>query len=166
MRSTDKPSKPVRAIQVDLTALSILLATQAGIVAAYLFGSLAEGRAHPRSDVDMAILLAGAPDTLAAGKRQLQLLGDLQPFVAPRTLDVVILNMASPLLAHQVLRQGRLIYEGDQGARVEFEVRAGQIYADLAPMYEFHNRDLLRKIKEVGLGERRRRHSQPPAAAR
>jgi predicted nucleotidyltransferase len=139
------------ACQVDLAALNTFLATQPDIVAAYLFGSLAEGRAHPRSDVDVAILLAGVPDTLTAGNRQLQLLGDLQPFAAPRALDVVILNMASPLLAHQVLRQGRLIYEGDRETRVEFEVRTGQTYADLIPMYEFHNRDLLRKIKEVGL---------------
>ena len=47
MRSTDKPSKSVSAIQVDLTALSIFLATQADIVAAYLFGArYAEGLAH------------------------------------------------------------------------------------------------------------------------
>jgi len=61
-------------------------------------------------------------------------------------------------LQHQVLKHGRLIFERDRAARVEFEVRAGQIYADLKPMYDFFTEVLFKEIREVGLGGRRRRN--------
>jgi predicted nucleotidyltransferase len=151
----DQP-QPLPTRARGLAELVAFLATQPDVVAAYLFGSLAEGRASPRSDVDIAILLAGVPDLLAAGERQLALMGELEQY-ADRKMDVVMLNTAPPILQHQVLRNGRLLYERNVSDRIEFEVRAGKIYADLKPMYDFHTRDLLQKIKEVGLGGRRRR---------
>lgn len=149
---------------LDENGLAAFLATQPDVIAAYIFGSLAEGRATPHSDVDTAILFADASDPLAVGDRQLQLMGELERFT-DREVDVVILNTAPLILQNQVLRHGRLLYERDQRARVDFEVRAGKIYDDLKPMYDFHTRDLLQKIKEVGLGHRRRRR-QPAWAAR
>jgi predicted nucleotidyltransferase len=136
-----------------LAELVAFLATQPDVAAAYLFGSLAEGRASPRSDVDIAILLAGAPDLLAAGERQLALMGELEQY-ADREVDVVMLNTAPPILQHQVLRNGRLLYEGNLKDRVEFEVRAGKVYADLKPLRAFFGQALLREIKEAGLGGR------------
>ncbi len=122
--------------QVDEPGIVAFLSTQPDVVAAYLFGSLAEGRATSHSDVDTAILLADASDPMAVGDRQLQLMGELERF-ADREVDVVMLNTAPPILQHQVLASGRLLYERDRRARVEFEVRAGKIYADLKPMYDF-----------------------------
>jgi len=148
---------------LDEAGLAAFLTTQADIVAVYLFGSLAQGHAGPRSDIDIAILL-GPASSQTAFERQLRLMGDLRRF-ADREVDVVILNSVSPILQHQVLRYGRLLYEHDRCARVEFEVRAGQVYADLRPMYDFHARDLLQKIREVGLAGRRRRHHQPAQTA-
>jgi predicted nucleotidyltransferase len=145
---------------LDEDGMASYLVGQTDVVAAYLFGSVASDKADPHSDVDIAVLFANASNPLAAGDRQLQLIGDLERFT-DRALDVVILNTAPPILQHQVLRHGRLLCERDREARVEFEVRAGKIYADLKPMYDFHTHDLLHKIKEVGLGGRRRRRRQP-----
>ncbi len=142
---------------LDQARLRAFLAAQPDIVAAYLFGSLAEGRATPGSDVDIAVLLRDDADAAVGGERHLALMGALEQF-ADREVDVVMLNTASPILQQQVLRHGRLLYEGDRRARVEFEVRAGKIYADLRPMYDYFVRVLLQEIREVGLGGRRRRH--------
>jgi len=161
MTKHEQPARS-RAPALDETSLAAFLATQPDVVAAYLFGSLAEGRATSHSDVDTAILFAAGYDSLTMGDRQLQLMGELERFT-DRKVDVVILNTASPILQHQVLRHGRLLYERDLRARVEFEVRAGQVYADLKPMYDFHTKDLLQKIKEVGLVHRRRRRRQVKA---
>jgi predicted nucleotidyltransferase len=150
---------------LDEAGLVDYLVTQPEVVAAYLFGSLAEERATLHSDVDIAVLLADASDPLATGDCQLRLMGSLEPFI-DRDVDVVILNTAPPILQHQVLRNGRLLYERDRQTRVEFEVRAGQTYADLKPMYDYFARDLLQKIGEVGLGGRRRRRRQQAHAAR
>jgi uncharacterized protein len=143
--------------ELDESGLISFLKTQPDIAAAYLFGSLAQGRATPRSDIDIAILLKRVPKRLGGAiDRQLRLMDALRGF-ADREVDVVILNTAPPVLKDQVLRFGRRLYEGDRTTRVNFEVRTGQEYADLQPMYDFFNQDLFQKIKEVGLGQRRRR---------
>ena len=146
--------------QLNEAALIAHLETQPDIVAAYLFGSMAQGRATPHSDVDLAVLL-NLEDNMERFHRRLALMRTFDRF-ADREVDVIVLNDAPPLLCHQVLKTGRLLYEADRAARIGFEVRAGKIYADLKPMWEFFNQDLARKIKEVGLGKRRQ-HSKRKA---
>jgi len=142
-----------RALSADITALTEYLAAQPDVVAAYLFGSRATGRARAASDVDVAVLL-NEEDSFARFERRLQLMVEVSD-VCGREADVIVLNDAPPLLQHQVLKHGRLLYERDRRARIEFEIRAGKIYADLEPMRRFFRQALFREIKEVGLGGRR-----------
>lgn len=139
--------------QVDIAALTEYFARQPDVVAAYLFGSHVLGKARPESDVDTAVLLS-EEDGFARFERRLRLMSEVSE-VCGREADVIVLNDAPPILQHQVLRHGRLIFERDRRARVEFEVRAGKVYADLKPMRIFFQRALFREIKEVGLGGRR-----------
>jgi predicted nucleotidyltransferase len=148
-------------IELDIRPLVDYLATQPDVLAAYLFGSHVTGKARPGSDVDLAVLLS-QQDASQRFERRLRLMGEVEDALARRPADVVLLNDAPPLLAHQALREGRLIFERDRAARVEFEVRAGKIYADLKPMYDYHNRDLFQKIREVGLSGRRRNRERAP----
>jgi len=158
MLHDDDQRRYTESPQLDEAGLTAFLATQEDIVAAYLFGSLAQGRATPRSDIDIAVLLKRAARPEASDlDRQLQLMGDISRF-ADREVDVIILNSASPVLKDQVLRPGRRIFERDRRARVDFEVRVGQEYEDVKPMYDFFTLDLFTKIKEVGLVGRRRAH--------
>jgi hypothetical protein len=76
--------------------------------------------------VDIAVLLKDNVDATVGGERHLALMGDLERCVN-REVDMVMLNTASLILQRQVLKHGRLLYEGDRWARVEFEVRAGKI---------------------------------------
>jgi len=128
-------------------------ASQADVVAAYLFGSRATGKARPQSDVDMAVLLS-EEDGLARFDRRLRLIDEVSDICGGEA-DVIVLNDAPPLLQYQVLKHGRLLFERDRAARVEFEVRAGEVYADLKPMRRFFQRALFQEIKGVGLGGRR-----------
>jgi hypothetical protein len=158
MLSEDNTRRYTEPPQLDEAGLVAFLATQEDIVAAYLFGSLAQGRATPRSDIDIAVLLNRVPDPLSDDSfPQFRLMDELRRF-ADREVDVIVLNTAPPVLKDQVLRCGRRVFERDRQARVEFEVRAGQEYEDLKPMFDFFNRDLFAKIKEVGLVGRRRAH--------
>jgi predicted nucleotidyltransferase len=140
-----------------MSSLLEYLAAQPDVVAAYIFGSVAQGRARPQSDVDIAVLLAADLDEETRFDRRLRLGWEVERLIGRQT-DLVVLNDAPPLLQHQVLKHGRLIFERDRAARVEFEVRAGQIYADLKPMYDFFTEVLFKEIREVGLGGRRRRN--------
>ena len=63
-------------------------------------------------------------------------------------VDVVILNEATPLLAHRVLSQGKLVLEGSSSARIRFQVRTASRYLDLIPMFETHIRYLKKSVRE------------------
>lgn len=102
------------------------------LIAAYIFGSVARDSAGARSDVDVALLYARAPEPGLAGLG-FDVAFDLEQRLR-RPVDVVVLNHASPDLAHRVLRDGILVLEGDRRARVAFEVRSRAQYFDLAPL--------------------------------
>ena len=81
-----------------------------GVISAYLFGSVAEGRAHGDSDVDVGILLDRAVYPRAADRFDVRLrcVGLLGAAVGRET-DVVILNDAPPQLARHILAGDRLL---------------------------------------------------------
>ena len=93
-----------------------------------LYGSQARGRAGPLSDVDLALLSGSAtePDAMELARART----DLEALLG-RDVDLVVLDTASPVLAMQVLRQGRLLYERDPAALAAFAVRALGEYFDL-----------------------------------
>ncbi|MGC8781191.1 MAG: type VII toxin-antitoxin system MntA family adenylyltransferase antitoxin [Anaerolineae bacterium] len=158
MASPDAP-------RVDLAGLAAYFADQADVMAAYLFGSTARGEANHLSDVDIAVLLDPVVEGEAAVERQLQLMIDLDRF-ADREVQVLILNHAAPLLAYQVIRDGKLLFERDRAGRIAFEVRAMKLYFDLQPMLALQDRALLTRIQEAGLGKGRRSRSGALGAAR
>jgi predicted nucleotidyltransferase len=135
-----------------IRALIETLAEQEDVLAAYLFGSYAARTARPDSDVDVAVLLSGI-DSEARFFRRLRLIDTLST-ACGREADAIVLQDAPPILQHQVLKNGQMIFERDRRARVAFEVLAGKIYADLEPQRSFFRQALLDEIREVGLGGR------------
>jgi predicted nucleotidyltransferase len=132
-----------------------------GVVLAYLFGSQAEKKAGALSDVDVAVLLEETMERQQWFRIQLDLIGELVGLFHRNDVDVVILNEATPLLAHEVVHHGRVIYE-DEASRpaVDFAVRAITRYADTAPL-----RRLKQRYLEEWLQERRRARGVEPMAS-
>jgi predicted nucleotidyltransferase len=113
-------------------------ADAAGIVAVYLFGSVARGTAGARSDVDLAILYRKAPEPALAG-----LPLDVEAALEARLglpVQAIALNTAPVDLVHRVLRDGRLLLEADPSARIRFEVKARNEYFDLEPILRRYRR--------------------------
>lgn len=110
------------------------------IAAAYVFGSVATRRTRKESDVDVAILLARPLPASRALSYRLKLMVDLGSALHRSDVDLVLLNDASPLLAHRVLSKGRLVFERSRSARVRFQVQTAGRYSDLIPMFETHIR--------------------------
>ncbi|MGD0526620.1 MAG: nucleotidyltransferase domain-containing protein [Polyangiaceae bacterium] len=101
--------------EAQLARIEAALHGLAGLDALWLFGSEAAGTATPRSDVDLAALFAARPSSstlLAARERVAELLR--------RPVDLVDLESASPVLAMQALRHGRLVVDRDPRHRVRF----------------------------------------------
>jgi predicted nucleotidyltransferase len=127
-------------------ALEASLGEEPRILAAsaYVFGSVAEGRAHRQSDIDVAVLLGRGThptpaDRFDAGLRlSARLNGRLR-----RPVDVVILNDASPGLGRRIVSLGVCVVRGDAEADHAF-VRDVQLRAaDLEPF--------LRRLRKVKL---------------
>ena len=109
-----------------------------GIIAAYLFGSVARGTASARSDVDVAILYAVPPPATLEG-----LPLDLEHRIGTRAgcpAQVIVLNTAPVGLIHRVLRDGVLLLDRDPSARIRFEVRARNEFFDLQPILARYRR--------------------------
>ncbi len=65
----------------------------------------------------------------------------------PEALAEVILNRATPVLAHEVAQHGRMLYEAEPGARADFQVAALRRYVDTEPLRRIQNRAFLKRIE-------------------
>jgi predicted nucleotidyltransferase len=141
----------VDAISVEARLKAIFEEDARGAVAVYLFGSVARGEARPSSDVDVGVLFTeDPPATLEAP--QLALEGELERRLG-RPTQVVALNRAPGDLVHRVLRDGRLVFERDRGARIRFEVRQRNEYFDMAPIRRLYRRYPAPAAKVAGVVE-------------
>lgn len=131
----------VAAYQPQLNAIF----QRRGVVLAYLFGSQARQEAGPLSDVDVAVLFGADVPRERWSDGQIDLMGDLGALFQRNDVDVVVLNRATPLLAHRVVYDGAAIYEPEPLTRVRFEVKTLRRYVDTAP---------LRKLRWAYLGRR------------
>jgi predicted nucleotidyltransferase len=117
----------------------------AGTVSAYLFGSVAGGRAHRDSDVDVGVLLDRAlfPSAEERMEVRISLGSELVDVLDTNDVDLVILNDAPPELGRAIVTRGRQVYcadaEADHAYVRDVQLRA----ADLAPW--------LRRVRRVKL---------------
>ena len=89
------------------------------IIAAYLFGSFAAGKATPFSDVDIALLTPPAKNRMVTFHAKLEYHTELSDLIK-KNVDIVLLREAGEMLSYQVLKFGCLIFERDRDAHREF----------------------------------------------
>ena len=109
-----------------------------GLVSAYAFGSVAEGRSHAESDIDLGILLDWRthPDARARFDAQLELRRHLSPGSVRREVDLVVLNDASPMLGRRIVGAGHRVYCADPEADHAFRRAVQLLAADLDPFLQ------------------------------
>jgi len=112
--------------EAELREIESFLDVRFGLAALWLFGSEACGGARPDSDVDLAALFRSrvSPEALLDGR--LELAAHIR-----RPVDLVDLGRASPVVAMQVVRHGRLVREWDRSARIRFLTLLPSRYEDL-----------------------------------
>ncbi len=103
------------------------LYAQPGIQLVILFGSTVKGQKHRRSDLDLAILGDQPLDMV-------ELTNHVITLTHVNDVDVIDLKRASPLLAMEVARSGRLLYEESPGRYAEFCSLAQRRFVDTAKL--------------------------------
>jgi hypothetical protein len=109
-----------------IDALRLVLEPMPGVVLAVLFGSAARNRAGRESDLDVGLILdegqAPAARIAVALER-----------ATGRTVDLVRLDQAPPLLRFEIARTGQVIIERRPHAWSDFRARAMVDWWDWAP---------------------------------
>ncbi|WP_052543919.1 type VII toxin-antitoxin system MntA family adenylyltransferase antitoxin [Desulfoscipio gibsoniae] len=77
------------------------------IVAIFLFGSYAEGKQTPVSDIDLAVLVDGDFPPSRYFEKELELLAIITSLLKTDEVDLVILNHAPPALSYRILSKGQ-----------------------------------------------------------
>ena len=101
------------------------------VIAIYVFGSSATGKDRSGSDIDLAVMVAGDFPGMARVEMETALSNLLCMDV-----DLVIFGQSSPLLQHQILKYGRLVYEAAPRERIMQEVGARRQYLDTNFLYK------------------------------
>ena len=123
-----------------------------GIVAIYLFGSVigASYGAKSKPDIDIAILLDKDNPYRDNLEAKFRISEDLERLLDKKSeeIDVIILNDAAPVLVHEVIKTGDILWEKDREKRVDFEVTAELEYYDTKPLREFFWEKLTKEIRK------------------
>jgi predicted nucleotidyltransferase len=139
MATTPGPSIPAGA---EETLRSALAAADLDLLV--LFGSRATGRVTTRSDVDLAIQCREPADL-----EQWHVI--LAPLVGSDRLDLVDLRRAGPLLAFEVARTGRPLFERQPGTFRAFQALAARRYADTRKLRDAQRRAIQVFLAQHGL---------------
>lgn len=107
--------------------LRTFLRSEKKVLVAYLFGSHAKKTHTTKSDIDIALLLSETPEKLL--EYYLYLVNKLSK-ILENEVDLIILNTSPPLLKHQVIKHGKILYSRNERARITFEARAQSEYLD------------------------------------
>jgi predicted nucleotidyltransferase len=114
----------------------------AAVVAAWLFGSHGQSRAHRDSDVDVGVLLdrGTAPTGRQRFDLRVRLTSELIHALGNNDVDLVVLNDAPPLLARRIIRTGIEVFCRDRDRARDFRRDVQIRAADLAPFLERYRR--------------------------
>jgi len=126
-------------------ALREALSSDAEVVLAVLYGSVARDRAAPHSDVDVAIAaripMSAEDRTTLAARLELRL---------RRTVDLVDLRAVDGLILRQILTKGIVVKNADPSLLAFFMKKVLYYQADMLPLLE---RMLLAKARGFAYGQ-------------
>lgn len=112
---------------MSIQQVQAVLATHPDTRLAYVFGSVARGRAHLDSDVDVAVQMGRPLDSV----RRLQLIEELA-LATGRPVDLIDLDTVGEPLLGQILKHGQRI-AGDRAAHVAMMSRHVYAMEDFVP---------------------------------
>jgi len=123
------------------------------VMLAYLFGSVAEGRSLPSSDVDIALVLepnCGRP-AYDRMKMEFDIAAEIERRCGIKEADVRSIDSAPLTVKGLVLTEGVLLYSRDEEFRVDYEVYTRKMYFDFLPVARMMREAFFKQLKEEGL---------------
>ncbi|MBC7225808.1 MAG: nucleotidyltransferase domain-containing protein [Thermoflexales bacterium] len=125
----------------DLEALKGVFGKYPEVQAVYLFGSVAEGRKGPESDLDLAIV----PRSPAARARRLDILADLAR-AGFCNVDLIFLDTNDIVLRYEAVRLNRVVYQAEDFDPGEMYSRIVRQFLDFLPYLQVQREAYRRRI--------------------
>ena len=113
-----------------------------GLIAIYLFGSRAKGRAHEGSDWDIGLLGREA----YGFKQLLQASTELAVSLSTEHVDLIDLFCANTVLAYQIISEGECVWSDDTIAVANYEIKSFGLYVDL----NIERAEILESVRKRG----------------
>ena len=107
-----------------------LVSEDQDVLALYLFGSGAQNRLQPLSDLDFGILLLRQLDKKQRFEKQIDLIGKFNDFFGTDEIDLVVLNDAPPRFSFNILKYGTLLFFRNKKAIIDFREQVSNYYLD------------------------------------
>jgi len=116
------------------------------IISVYVFGSSIQGLTHPKSDIDLAILVSF--DKKFSLDDLLNLEVKITLALKTENYDLVVLNNAPLTLKFRIISQGIIIYNANDKLRCDFEEKVMQEYYDFLPRLKEFNSEYFSALRE------------------
>jgi len=106
-------------------AIKVFSSAHEQIAAVYLFGSASRGTMRKSSDIDIAVMTFCPISSMKRITWETELSNILR-----KDVDLVVFSQSGPLLQHQILKYGKLLYEKNSKERVKQETISRREYLD------------------------------------
>jgi hypothetical protein len=121
------------------------------VALAYLYGSVAAGRATPLSDVDIAlVLIEGQYDPSKRLELELKIEDEIARTCRIGEIDVRAINYAPLMVRGEIVTKGMLLYSRDEDFRVDFETSTRSEYFDFLPLAAVHRQAFFEYLAKRG----------------
>jgi predicted nucleotidyltransferase len=117
------------------------IAVRRGLSLVVVFGSQATGRTHKGSDMDIAVL---GREPVRFDERA-KIASELDSVFGRRDVEVADIdpNSASPTLMYAVVRDGKLLYEAEEGGFMRWKLYAIKMWMETAWLRELRDKKLV-----------------------
>jgi len=119
------------------------------IVLAFLFGSEARGTSHQESDIDIGILFDKKVDSKKYLELEGKLIGFFSDIYSQKEINIVNLNIASPLLKQTVVLEGKSLYARNKINQIFFQIQTLKEYEDYLHLSNIYNQFLELRLKNL-----------------
>ncbi len=119
----------------------------------YIFGSQVTGKIHKNSDYDFAVQFNDKVKETKYFDLKLKIMSEIMRLVKSDKVDLVVLNEknASLSLKHRIIKDGKILFVGDDIKRSRMETKIMSFYLDRQYYFKRHIKESLQDIAKNGI---------------
>ncbi|MEZ0537165.1 nucleotidyltransferase domain-containing protein [Caldicellulosiruptoraceae bacterium PP1] len=118
------------------------------IIVAYLFGSVAQKKYGPLSDIDIAVLFNNKLTNQEIDNFEEEIYSKLTTLLKTEEIDLIVLNKAPLSVQYGVIKNKEIIYFSDMTQVVDYQTKLLLTYLDFKPVKDQMNKDYIYLLKK------------------